>query len=128
MDFGAGVKACHAKQMSDLGFNVVAYDFGENVTSFHGVNALHRKYDTVFASNVLNVQSTQKMLEETLKQMWNAVKVGGRLVVNYPTSPRYVSLTTKEMDNLLRGKFKNIQRVEFKKYSLIWEIKKENSK
>ena len=124
LDFGAGVKAYHSKQMFKMGFNITAYDFGENVTDFHDEGALLRKYDTVFASNVLNIQSSTDMLNETLDQMWNAVKVGGRLVINYPTSPRYLKMSTQEMDSLLKKEFPYVKRIKFKKYTLIWEMQK----
>jgi precorrin-6B methylase 2 len=124
LDFGAGIKACHTQQMSKMGFNVTAYDFGENVTDKHDINALNTKYDTVFASNVLNIQSSKKMLIKTLEQMWNAVKQNGRLVVNYPSSPRYINMTTKEMNDFLKMTFNHVTRIKFKKYNLIWEIKR----
>ena len=56
--------------------------------------------------------------------MWDVVKQNGRLVVNYPSSPRYINMTTIEMEQFLKMMFDNVTRIKFKKYNLIWEIKK----
>jgi len=124
LDFGAGIKACHTKLMLKKGWNITAYDFGENLTYFHDAQALDRTYDVVFASNVLNVQSSEEMLKETMQQMWNVVKFRGILIVNYPGSPRYLGFTTMEMNKWLREKFENVERIKYNNYNLIWEIGK----
>ena len=124
LDFGAGPKACHTKMMLEDGWDVTAYDFGENITETHDIDALSKTYDIVFASNVLNVQSSEEMLEETIKQMWDAVKKGGILVVNYAGSPRYISWSTKEMDEWLKKRFDNVERIRYNNYNLIWKIER----
>ena len=90
LDFGAGKTAEHTASLRDLGFDdVTAHDFGDNVNEeFHNPKALARKYDIVYASNVLNVQSSVNMLGTTLETLAKCMKKKGFLLVNYPVSPR----------------------------------------
>lgn len=98
LNFGAGKpdkitgKYLHSEIIRSFGGKVEEYDFGANA-----VGALDKKYNTVFASNVLNVQSTPQMLESTLSQIWDRVNESGRAVFNYPSSPRYLQMTPKEV-------------------------------
>lgn len=66
LDFGAGKYTVQAKYLRNLGLDVIAYDFGKNVTDLHDVSALERTYDVVYLSNVLNIQCSSQMLEGTL--------------------------------------------------------------
>ena len=70
LDFGAGKGATSTKYLLSKGFDVTAYDLwignGDELLDKY---ALDRQYDVVFASNVLNVQSSLSMLNETLKQI-----------------------------------------------------------
>ncbi len=66
--------------------NVTAYDFGTNLTPIHNPFALSYKYNVVFASNVINVQTSMEMLDTTLKQMFKASL--DSVIFNYPRSPR----------------------------------------
>ena len=71
LDFGAGKDAVHAKNLREKGFNVTAHEFGSNQKEgVHDKDALHKKYDHVYASNVLNVQSSHDMLGKTLDQLF----------------------------------------------------------
>ena len=98
LDFGAGPIAMHTRMLRQAGLNVTAYEFGRNVVAgLHDPNALYRRYDTVFASNVMNVQSDLAMAAETLMCMARAVKRGGRLVFNYPLSPPILGLPLNEL-------------------------------
>lgn len=91
LDFGAGKDATHARYLNSLGFKVTAYDFGANDRSdFHVKSALSSTYDTVYASNVLNVQTDVDMLVATLEQI-KAVAIK-RVVFNYPSEPRKAGL------------------------------------
>jgi hypothetical protein len=98
LNFGAGKpdkatgKYLHSEIIRSFGGRVEEYDFGANA-----VGALDKKYNTVFASNVLNVQSTPQMLESTLSQIWDRVNNSGRAVFNYPSSPRYLQMSPKEV-------------------------------
>jgi|TARA_X000001388_G_scaffold5635_5_gene3694 hypothetical protein len=96
LDFGAGPAAAHTKSLREDGYQVTAYDFGDNITDEIDTDALARSYEVVVASNVLNVQEPE-LLPVTLDQLYDAVKPAGCLIWNYPTSPRYSELTTREM-------------------------------
>ena len=62
LDYGAGKSAQHTERLSNEGYNVTAYEFGDNVNpNIHDVNALDKKYDVVYASNVLNVQNSEEI-------------------------------------------------------------------
>lgn len=91
LDFGAGSQALHSRMLKDNGFkNVTAYEFGNNINpKLHDVNALKRKYQVVFASNVLNTQGDDTMLNMTLKQISNSTEKNGRAIFNFPLEPRY---------------------------------------
>jgi predicted RNA binding protein YcfA (HicA-like mRNA interferase family) len=89
LDFGAGKDAVHAKHLREKGFKVTAHEFGSNQKEgVHDPKALHKKYDHVYASNVLNVQSSHHMLKKTLDQIHKATKPGGHFTGNLPESPR----------------------------------------
>lgn len=90
LDFGSGDKASHTMRLRGEGLNVTAHEFATNVREgIHDPNALNRKYDTVFASNVLNTQGSAVMLRGTLDQIAKSVNPGGRAVLNLPAEPRY---------------------------------------
>lgn len=96
LDYGAGPDATHAKLLRDLGFKVTAHEFGANVRpGIHDPKALGRRYDLVYASNVLNVQATREMLRWTLQEVHRLIDRGGSAVVNYPTKPRKAGLSTE---------------------------------
>ena len=96
LDFGSGPDAIHTKMLREDGFRVTAYDFGDNVTDEVDADALSRSYEVVLASNVLNVQE-EELIEATLNQLFDAVKPGGCLIWNYPSSPRYMGLSARQM-------------------------------
>jgi len=96
LDFGAGPSAAHAKSLREDGYDVTAYDFGDNITDDIDPNALSRSYEIVIASNVLNVQE-EELLPATLHQLYESVKPAGCLIWNYPASPRYTELSSRQM-------------------------------
>ena len=104
LDFGSGKHAAHTKKLRAEGIDVTAHEFGPNVEEgIHDPQALSRKYDTVFASNVLNVQSGKRMLNSTLRQIkGSALK---RAVFNYPESPRYGKMSTEEVAKEIKNVF-----------------------
>ena len=111
LDYGAGPKAIQSKWLVSKGFeNVTAYDFGENVVDgVHDRSALSRSYDVVFASNVINTENTVGAVKETLKELWNATRSGGRLVFNYPSTPRKCMINGKPMStSFLESMVKNV--------------------
>jgi hypothetical protein len=106
LDFGAGKDAIHTKWLRSQGFNVTAYDFGDNcIDGLHDKNALSKQYKIVMASNVINTSSTMNMLVETLRQMYNSLACGGYLIMNYPASPRKMDLSAKELKSIVQSVF-----------------------
>jgi len=88
LDYGAGKDAIHTRDLQSKGHFVIAHEFGANKGIWHSNDALQRKYDMVFASNVLNEQSSREMLEATLAEIHSLLAPHGRLYCNYPESPR----------------------------------------
>lgn len=123
LDFGAGKDAYFTKMLRRRGYNVTAYDFGDNVNpEIHDTKALSRKYDVVFASNVLNVQSSPSMLSETIAQIKRAVSAGGVAIVNYPSSPHKIeSLDADKLKGILGRSF-NVERIAGTDSVPIWKL------
>lgn len=127
LDFGAGRDAVHTKWLREQGFDVTAYDFGDNLMEeLHDKDALSRKYSVVFASNVLNVQSSMNMLQETLRQIYGSLEYGGKLVCNYPSSPRKMELlTARDLEFMLRRLFGGrVERVGGTNSAPLWLVGK----
>lgn len=105
LDFGCGSEFIQGKYLRGLGFDVSAWDFGENKPK-ECVDALAEEtYDVVYASNVLNVISSMSMLMETLDQIYSCLKDGGMFIANYPQSPRKMAVSEKEMKKIIEKKF-----------------------
>lgn len=110
LDFGAGPKAIHATALRNKGFSVDSIDFGSNLNpEVHNLKCFEIKYDIVFASNVLNVQSNLKMLKKTLLNI--SEMCADRFVFNYPPSPRKSAITTAELLCEVRNHFDSIERL-----------------
>lgn len=126
LDFGAGKAAVHTLWLQEQGFNVVAYDFGDNcVNGLHNKDALSKQYTMIMASNVLNVQSSLQMLFETLRQIYNCLEKGGELICNYPASPRKMGLTANDLKEIIQSIFKGkIERVGGTPSAPLWRIQK----
>ena len=107
LDFGSGPAAQHTTRLREAGFtNITAHEFGDNVREgVHDPKALSKKYDVVFASNVLNVQSSETMLRQTLESIEKAVRRGGFAVFNYPTSPRKAGMKDAEVKAIVDDVF-----------------------
>ncbi len=101
LDFGAGKEALHAKTLRKSGFKVSAYDF--NIPGSE--KFLDTKHDVVYASNVLNVQADDTMLNLTKGQMHQAVKSDGVIYANFPSSPNIINMTPKMMEDSLGTHF-----------------------
>lgn len=126
LDYGAGKGAVHTIYLREKGFNCVAYDFGDNVTELHDKNALERQYDIVFASNVLNVCSSTGMLINTIREIYNATKDNGIVVMNYPSSPRKTVLDTNAIEYIIERIFQHkAERVGGTKSAPVLRIVKE---
>ena len=115
LDFGAGPKALHTKQLKADGFvNVYAYDMGAN---FDPEVHLSRKelesadnFDIVMASNVINTLSSLPAIRETLKDIHRYTDPKGMAIINLPTSPRKLKGITKDIivDLLLLAGFVSV--------------------
>jgi hypothetical protein len=124
LNFGAGKpekesgKYAHSELVKSKGAKVSEYDFGANSTGVLG-----KKYNTVFASNVLNVQSGEPMLRNTLEQIKGSVEENGRAVFNYPDSPRYSDITPDAMANVIGEVFgEQPVRVGGTKSAPLWSV------
>ena len=136
LDFGAGKDAAHAEQLKKKGYDVTAYEFGDNINpELHDINALSKKYDVVYASNVINTQGSERMLNATLEQISSSMDEGGKVILNFPLSPRKgawlfqkgSSLEQKKLDidnleQVLGKYFKNIKRIGGGKYDPLYEL------
>jgi hypothetical protein len=124
LNFGAGKpdpstgKYAHSETVRAAGGVVDEFDFGAN-----SVGQLGRQYDTVMASNVLNVQSGRQMLRSTLSDIANSSK--GRAVMNYPESPRYMDLSADDVASEIRSVFGSEPRiVGGTRRAPLWEVDK----
>lgn len=109
LDFGAGKDAVHTQWLREQGFNVTAYDFGDNIIEgLHDKDALRKQYKVIMCSNVLNVQSSMEMLLETLNQINDSLEPGGMLIMNYPASPRKMDLNATEMAMVVQNVFNGL--------------------
>lgn len=113
LDFGAGKHAAHAQSLKGEGYNVTAHEFGDNqVKGLHDPQALSRKYDLAYASNVLNVQSSPEMLGKTLDQIKGSLHPHGSFIANLPASPRkYDELTGDHLKGELEKRFHEVERI-----------------
>lgn len=112
LDFGAGKDAAHAQRLRGEGHDVTAHEFGNNQKQgLHDQAALTRQYDTVYASNVLNVQSSPSMMNTTLEQIAGATKPGGRAVFNFPKEPRKMNIHGRDFLEVVKNHFGEVKRV-----------------
>lgn len=127
LDFGAGKGAVHTNWLREKGFNVTAYDFGDNcIEGLHDKDALRKQYKVIMCSNVLNVQSSYVMLYETLCQINSSLEPGGEFICNYPASPRKTDLTANEVKEILKFIFKGkVERVGGTSSAPLWRVKKQ---
>jgi hypothetical protein len=111
LDYGSGKYPLHTFLLRKMGFNVTPYDFGDNLTNLHDLNALNKKYDVIFASNVLNVQSSLRMLHLTLNEIVNVMKNDSIFIANYPNKPKKLNLSNNKMIDILK-KYFNVKILE----------------
>ena len=125
LDFGAGKGATSTKYLLSKGFDVVAYDLWVgNGDVLLDKFALNRQYDIVFASNVLNVQSSLQMLFETLNQIKLVMENNGEFVCNQPQSPGKMDLKETDIEEILLSMFDSVERVGGTKSAPVWRVKK----
>ena len=125
LDFGAGRTALHAQAMVADGYMVLAHEFGDNVDpKVHCQLALCNKYNVVYASNVLNVQSDEAMLVETIKQVKKCMKYGGVFFANFPLEPRKMDMNAGQLQELLQQHFSSAVIVGGKKNAPVFLMEK----
>lgn len=90
LDFGCGPDMMHALALRLCGFNVDAWDFGKNWREGMVYEVKENYYDIIYASNVVNTCSTNKMLNDALLTIHLGLKPNGTFICNYPESPRYM--------------------------------------
>lgn len=124
LDFGAGKAAVHKISLEKEGYNVDAYDFGENIKQGLHIDGplASNIYDVIYASNVLNVQSSRSMLKTTLGEIKNTLKPNGVAIANYPASPRKLEYDVNAMSQVIEDFF-HIERIKFKE-NIIFKLKK----
>jgi hypothetical protein len=120
LDYGAGSEAVHAASLRDQGLDVTAHEFGQNRNERHDPQALERQYHIVYASNVLNTQSSPQMMERTLDQIRASVRQGGAFIGNYPVSPRKSGMSAEDVQTMLQSRFKTVKRVGGTRAAPLW--------
>lgn len=120
LDYGAGTIAAHAVYLRTKGYRVTAHEFGNNINSLHDEFALDKKYDIIYASNVMNVLSSEKMIKNVLQEFKASMKETGVTIVNYPTSPRKLNLSTGEMRKTIESVF-NVRKIN--NSTVVWKLK-----
>jgi len=102
LDYGAGKYPLHSLRLKEKGYKIKSHDFGRNFNSeFHDVDALDNQYDVIYASNVLNVQSSEVMLKSTIQQIIGLMKKDAIFIANYPQSPRKMNLSFSDIKDIL---------------------------
>lgn len=89
LDYGSGPDMVFTKELREKGYDVDAFDFGENFRDGMVEKVQKNYYDFIFASNVLNVWSDILMFSKRLNEIKNGLKKGGEFLANYPAKPRY---------------------------------------
>lgn len=114
LDFGAGKDALQAVKLNEQGYHITPYDMGKNFDpDLHNPDALEQHYDTVYASNVLNVQPEEKDVDHVIELLYSTVKDGGTLVANYAeTSGRKTNnVSAQQLKEKLEEYFETVERV-----------------
>lgn len=104
LNFGAGKpnaegKYPHSEIVAAKGNTVDNFDIGKNAV---GEATPH---DVTFASNVLNVQPDEATLRNTLIQIKNAVKPGGRAIMNFANEPRKNDMNAEQVATAIKDTF-----------------------
>lgn len=124
LDYGCGSEFIQGNYLRQQDFDVDGWDIGVNKPK-NCVSELRHIYDVVYASNVLNVISSESMLMETLDQIYNCLKPGGLFISNYPAAPHKMDIDVHLLGDVIQGKFGGaIQMVGGTKSAPIWRVVK----
>lgn len=110
LDYGSGPRAPHVIMLREYGFkNVKAWDIGKNynkndlfIDSISDIT-----FDYVYASNVLNVQTSAKDVFSVIEEISHIATCG--VFLNFPKSPNYSGLTFIEVESMLKKCFEHVQ-------------------
>jgi hypothetical protein len=91
LDFGCGKDNYWSNRLRPQEYSIDGYDL--SIAEY----MIEKKYSVILVSNVLNIQETVDQLEDTLDSIMRFAKSGTRIVWNYPSGPRKMSL---DMDAL----------------------------
>ena len=86
LDFGCGKDNYWSNRLSPQEYSIDGYDL--SIAEY----MIEKKYSVILVSNVLNVQETVDQLECTLDSIMRFAQSGTRIVWNYPSQPRKMSL------------------------------------
>lgn len=115
LDFGAGNPPTHTDALRADGYDVDAYDHGDNADPDLHVTDLDGDYDTVIASKVLNVQPNPEALDATIQQLRIAAGDDGVVVANYPEPHKVMDgnepLEIADVEEALGQHFDWVERV-----------------
>lgn len=99
------------KEFRWAGIHAVDLQFSQLLEEKDGIlrsNSLKGKYDLIVASNVLNVQRNASELSALVEEVSRSLRLGGFFVANYPNDPRYMEMTSAEMEDLLQTNFTKV--------------------
>jgi hypothetical protein len=124
LDYGCGAEFIQGNYLRLHGFDVDGWDIGNNKPE-DCVDELRQIYDVIYASNVLNVISSESMLTETLGQVYDCLKSGGVFIANYPSAPRKMVIDVRLLSDVIQNKFgSTIHMVGGVKSAPIWCVAK----
>ena len=68
-------------------------------------------YNVVMAYNMLNLLSSEHLIDETIKDIYHVLKPAELLMVNYPTNHRISKLSATDIEDKLKKIFRLVRRV-----------------
>jgi hypothetical protein len=99
LDLGCGKDAYWVEVFRSKGFDIDGIDLSRPDLK------PREFYDTIYFSNVVNVQSTEKDLDDLFSLVLSFSPK--RVFFNYPESPRKLDITSKKLTEKVTKKFKN---------------------
>lgn len=110
LDLGSGREALQARALRAAGYRVSAIDLGDNWDdAVHDAEALAGRFDVIFASNVLNVQASRRMLDTTLRVVGGLLEQDGVFLANYPAAPRKLAWDDARLITALEAHFGSVR-------------------
>lgn len=109
LDYGCGPEEKYVREMEYASMDAVGVDF-----SIPGSREEHlgkgQKYDIIVVSNVLNVMDNEKDLRGMVSELRAHLAEDGIVLANYPTDPRKLGLSVKQMTDVL-SEFFAVERI-----------------